>query len=397
MLDSKDLIISAPNITPAEVKSLLGCKKQAVVDVCTSPNINQWSRYKPIYLNETTWVTFHFREVGYDPSLHGLYAKSYSTWTRLADAVVSNGTLKAISDWSYQQETIKKNNIPKRLGDFDGYYHKATPEFVGFYCPPELGNKTTGALQKAYLLPAVKSTVGADSNTDPGSIGLAQINAPDALGVEATTLDNFYFGVVLINAATAAVKWALSESAISDLNGGNLQHTYEVPMSITSVAAGTYVAVPVLTRKRVSSMQDTPQQICIVPNCSPTLITVKDSSVVNEDLEVVFTSCRFIPSLADNTTGIVSSDIRVESKGTYTKKCSAECYIVFNGETTHQKVYTENFNLGANGVYTFNYSVSLSAAEASGMTVYVTVKANRSDGISTQTITVMRAPVVPIQ
>ena len=49
MTDSENLIISAPNITPGEVKNLLGNPKTAVYNVCLSPNINEWSRYKLVY------------------------------------------------------------------------------------------------------------------------------------------------------------------------------------------------------------------------------------------------------------------------------------------------------------------------------------------------------------
>lgn len=395
MTDSENLIITAPNITPGEVKNLLGNDKMSVADVCLSPNINEWSRYKPIYKVGRTGIDFHFRGVGYDAALHGLVAKSYSSWANLAGSLISNGKLKALSDWSYDQRDLKSSITPKRLGDFDGYYHNAAPPFAGFFCPPILGNKTAGSQQKAYLLPAIKTDIGADDPVAPGSIGLSQINAPSMANIATTTLNNFYFGVALIKPQNATVAWVLSENAMQDITSGDIQHIYEVPMSLTSVAAGTYYAVPVLTRVRVTSLQHTPQQICIVPNCSPIQVTVSDSSTVNEDLEVVIAECKFI-STVDSTNGLIRSVIRVENKGSYNKRCTYRAYTTSGNGTTEENVETGEFNVAAKSSYSFAYSVSASITEARGATVNVRIRANREDGISHQTITASRMPIVPI-
>lgn len=395
MTDSENLIITAPNITPGEVKNLLGNDKMSVADVCLSPNINEWSRYKPIYKAGRTGIDFHFRGVGYDAALHGLVAKSYSSWANLAGSLISNGKLNALSDWSYDQRDLKSSITPKRLGDFDGYYHNAAPPFAGFFCPPTLGNKTAGSQQKAYLLPAIKTDIGADDPVAPGSIGLSQINAPSMANIATTTLNNFYFGVALIKPQNATVAWVLSENAMQDITSGDIQHIYEVPMSLTSVAAGTYYAVPVLTRVRVTSLQDTPQQICIVPNCSPIQVTVSDSSTVNEDLEVVIAECKFI-STVDSTNGLIRSVIRVENKGSYNKRCTYRAYTTSGNGTTEENVETGEFNVAAKSSYSFAYSVSASITEARGTTVNVRIRANREDGISQQTITASRVPIVPM-
>ena len=395
MTDSENLIITAPNITPGEVKNLLGNDKMSVADVCLSSKINEWSRYKPIYKAGRTGIDFHFRGVGYDATLHGLVAKSYSSWANLAGSLISNGKLKALSDWSYDQRDLKSSITPKRLGDFDGYYHNAAPPFAGFFCPPTLGNKTAGGQQKAYLLPAIKTDIGADDPVAPGSIGLSQINAPSMANIATTTLNNFYFGVALIKPQNATVAWVLSENAMQDITSGDIQHIYEVPMSLTSVAAGTYYAVPVLTRVRVTSLQDTPQQICIVPNCSPIQVTVTDSSTVNEDLEVVIAECKFI-STVDSTNGLIRSVIRVENKGSYNKRCTYRAYTTSGNGTTEENVETGEFNVAAKSSYSFAYSVSASITEARGTTVNVRIRANREDGISQQTITASRMPIVPM-
>ena len=393
MTDSENLIISAPNITPGEVKNLLGNPKTAVYNVCLSPNINEWSRYKPIYKAGRTGIDFHFRGVGYDAALHGLVARSYSSWNSLANALISDGKLKAISDWSYDQNILKTSLAPKRLGDFDGYYHKATPPFAGFFCPPTLGNKTVGTQQKAYLLPAMATDIGADSPTAPGSIGLSQIEAPAAIGTDTATLDEFFFGVVLISAQNAAVAWTASEAATVNSDGSIIQHTYDVPMSLTSVAAGTYYAVPVLTRARVSSTQSNPQQICLVPNCSPVRVTVTDSATVNEDMEVVFTTCKFIAANG-STDGLIQSIIRVENKGSYNKRCAYSAYTTSGNDTTQENVETGEFNVAANSSYSLRYVASASYNDAIGTTVHVRVSSAHADG-TPQVITASTVPLAP--
>ena len=213
--------------------------------------------------------------------------------------------------------------------------------------------------------------------------------------IATTTLNNFYFGVALIKPQNATVAWVLSENAMQDITSGDIQHIYEVPMSLTSVAAGTYYAVPVLTRVRVTSLQDTPQQICIVPNCSPIQVTVTDSSTVNEDLEVVIAECKFI-STVDSTNGLIRSVIRVENKGSYNKRCTYRAYTTSGNGTTEENVETGEFNVAAKSSYSFAYSVSASITEARGTTVNVRIRANREDGISQQTITASRMPIVPM-
>lgn len=393
MTDSENLIISAPNITPGEVKNLLGNPKTAVYNVCLSPNINEWSRYKPVYKAGRTGIDFHFRAVGYDAALHGLVAKSYATWNALATALISDGKLQAINDWTYDQNILRTTLAPKRLGDFDGYYHKATPPFAGFFCPPTLGNKTVGTQQKAYLLPAMATDIGADSPTAPGSISLAQIEAPAAIVAEPATLDKFFFGVALINAQNSAVVWAASEGAFVNADGTIAQHTYDVSMSLTSVAAGTYYAAPVLTRARVASLQTAPQQICIVPNCSPVRVTVADSATVNEDMEVVFATCKYIAQIGGGA-GLIQANVRVENKGGYNKRCTYKAYTTSGSSTTEENMETGDFNVLANGTYSFRYSAAMSIEDARTTTVHVRVSTAHGDG-TPQVITVSTMPLVP--
>ena len=61
-----------------------------------------------------------------------------------------------------------------------------------------------------------------------------------------------------------------------------------------------------------------------------------------------------------------------------------------------KNVETGEFNVAAKSSYSFAYSVSASITEARGTTVNVRIRANREDGISQQTITASRMPIVPM-
>lgn len=392
MVDTENLIVSVPNITSDDLHSVLGDTKFTAVGACLSSNVNAWSRYKPIYLND---VNFHFRANGYKNNLHGLISRSYATWAALVTSISTNGTISSVSDWTYDRSKLKLSNSPKRVGDFDGYYHKAVPPFSGFFCPPVLGNATSGMQQKAYLLPALSSTVGADNPTAPGSIGLEQIESPKMLNYDSISLSDFYFGVALINKGSSmAVKWVGTEVVQINSSSGKVIHSYEVNMSLDGLTAGKYFAIPILTRAAASGLSTNPLQICFVPNCSPLEVSVTSSDVVNEDIEVVITRCSFA-NLIGSTDGFVQSTIRVKSLAGYNKKCTYQAYTIANGDSSKANMQEGEFNLSANGSYTFNYSVSMTASEASTIMVGVTVKSKRFDGITEQSVSATRAPLVP--
>ena len=251
------------------------------------------------------------------------------------------------------------------------------------------------AQQKAYLLPALSSTVGADNPTAPGSIGLEQIESPKMLNYDSIPLSDFYFGVALINKGSSmAVKWVGTEVVQINSSSGKVIHSYEVNMSLDGLTAGKYFAIPILTRAAASGLSTNPLQICFVPNCSPLEVSVTSSDVVNEDLEVVITRCSFA-NLIGSTDGFVKSTIRVKSLAGYNKTCTYQAYTIANGDSSKANMQEGEFNLSANGSYTFNYSVSMTASEASTIMVGVTVKSKRFDGITEQSVSATRAPLVP--
>jgi hypothetical protein len=106
------MALSNSNISVAMVKAELGAASNDVGQLCTHPNVNKWSKNKPISSNKLTVLTSADRlESDYGlvpPSPQTSYTPVYS------------------QNWIYNRPTGGINS-PYRLGDFGGYEHSATP------------------------------------------------------------------------------------------------------------------------------------------------------------------------------------------------------------------------------------------------------------------------------
>lgn len=100
------------NISVAMVKAELGASTNDVGQLCIHPNINKWSKNKPISSNKLTGLTSADR-LGSD---YGLVPPTTQT----------NYTPVYSQNWIYNIPTGGVNS-PYRLGDFIGYEHLATP------------------------------------------------------------------------------------------------------------------------------------------------------------------------------------------------------------------------------------------------------------------------------
>lgn len=384
--DSENKIVTAP-LSVTEVKAVLGEDKDSVGGLCVSANVNQWSRYKPIYKAYLD-AMFHFRASGYTNSLHGLKAVFYTTLSELGRAV-REGSMK---DWTYDNVALSLQTTPKRLGDFDGYYHLASPPFAGFYAPPELSTMASGLTQQAYLLEGKQNDTGDNSPTAPGSIRLGQIEMT-APGIEPKTLDRCYFGVVLIKSDGTAI-WAKTETALIDGTTGEIvSHTYSVNMDVGDVPAGEYYAVPFLSWNAVNNISSTPGKLCLVPGCMTVRLTVASSVVTREDVDVIITRCSFSFLSGSSTQGIIRTTVSVVSKATYAKHCTYKIYIS-PGDGTQASPQSGSFGLPANGTQTINYNPASTAGEAKASRVSVEVSTQRADG-SPQALTATAVPLVP--
>lgn len=357
-IDTQNEIITAP-VYMTDVDTVLddGNVACSVYRACLSPNINKWSRYKPIFVtNEMTGINFHFRDYvtqhGWDSRLSGLKTNSYPSFSNLATKIdVTTGVPDLMRDWDYMQEKVAEDEAPKRLGDFDGYFHKAQPPFAGFAIPTELGTLTSGTLQQAVLVDALQTDTGTLDPTAPGSILLSQLKAPTMPGKADITLDKMFFGVVLITSnGTQECKWAKSENVTINLDTTYPStHVWSVDMSLSDVAAGTYWAVPVLTRKKIASHSTTPEQVCLVPNCKPIKVKVTSGTTNVGDVKAFWTSNRvsFPSNGSASATSTAVVGARVVSSASYDTRCDYTFYTTSGTDTAQKNKKTGSFTLNS--------------------------------------------------
>ena len=122
-------------------------------------------------------------------------------------------------------------------------------------------------------------------------------------------------------------------------------------------------------------------------------VTVTDSATVNEDMEVVFTTCKYIAQIGGGD-GLIQANVRVENKGGYNKRCTYKAFTTSGSSTTEENVETGEFNVSANGTYSFRYSAAMSIEDARTTTVHVRVSTAHGDG-TPQVITASTVPLVP--
>lgn len=392
-------IISAP-VSLAEVESVLGSTNLSVYDAWLSNNVNKWSRYKPIFVSfDSTGIDFYFRGNGYSDEFAGLTRFGFVSWSAFASHMVaSNGTLNSYNDWSYSR--LKLASIPRRLSDFDGYYHDAQAPFGAFFIPPELGTYTSGSSQQAYLTEAIRADVDGLDESEPGSILMSQIKAPTLVGSEDVSLNKMFFGVALISrSGTPTVKWAKSEQALLNTSG-EITHVWSVNMDVSDMTAGDYWAVPILTRSKVGSVSSTPTQICLVPDCVPVAVTIKSGSTDVYAIKAAWVTRQvvFLSDATDDSTGDAVVTANVVNSGTTAISCNYKFYTIQNGSTTQEHIQTGKISLSAGGTSILRAnSFTVTKVEVQTMMVYLEISwydgtANRTTTIST-TLRVMESNI----
>lgn len=118
-------MISSTNISTTVVGNELGVSTRSVSQLCTSNNINKWSRYKPISypVSNTDATPYWWRgtngKCGFDIPLMNAGTET-NTLTPIIEAY-KKGT------WNYIDGPKGGSNSPYRLGDFRGYDQNAQP------------------------------------------------------------------------------------------------------------------------------------------------------------------------------------------------------------------------------------------------------------------------------
>lgn len=120
-------IITNPGISPWEVSKVLGIRSGDIGTVCTSTRINPWARNKPVNHTKIGPLTDKERaSVQYGITNIPLFGNQIdmARFVAPADGDTPPAPLTGSYDkyWEYE---LPPYNRPKRLTDFDGYWHQA--------------------------------------------------------------------------------------------------------------------------------------------------------------------------------------------------------------------------------------------------------------------------------
>lgn len=123
----KNGIITGPGIDPWEVSKVLGIRSGHVGTVCTSKKIRPWAKYKPVNHPKIGLLTDEERaEVQYGMTNIPVFGSQIDMARFVApadgDTPPAPLTGTASKYWDYE---LPPYNMPKRLTDFDGYWHQA--------------------------------------------------------------------------------------------------------------------------------------------------------------------------------------------------------------------------------------------------------------------------------
>lgn len=116
-------IITTPGISPWEVSKVLGIHSGYVGTVCTSPRINPWVRNKPVNHPKIGPLTDEERaSVQYGITKIPLFGNQADMASFVKTGTPAPLTGSYDEYWEYE---LPPYNKPKRLTDFDGYWHQA--------------------------------------------------------------------------------------------------------------------------------------------------------------------------------------------------------------------------------------------------------------------------------
>lgn len=244
-------MLGTSNITTTVVANELGAGlNRAVSYLCKHPNINMWSKRKPVRLPTASpnrsgdWWKSSARNCGIAPT----FVNDYRKIPQLVEA----GT-----DWVYESP-IGGQGSPYRLADFMEYNHKATSPISSFSVPSliEKGGSLTGSC-------GYKISVGSRYEVELVDIELLGYN-----------LEQWYFGMFVTTTKGGNTGYRVTSS---DPIGKGM--TCVIPGN--SLPEGTYYCYPFLSSSKLPwGAPDVASNFVTVPNSTVQTVKVVSSLVV---------------------------------------------------------------------------------------------------------------------
>ena len=213
------------NITTSLVKTTIGASTNNVGALCKHPNINKWSKWKPVRFNKVSGLTdLDIKNINY-----GIDYVSFSSIENIRTAYNLNQTIL-----SYNKP--RGNTIfpaePYRLGDFRNYEHNAVDPIVGISVTSSASNIKGGQN-------TISGTLIFNGNPKPGEISLSD------LGLSTRRL-----GIALFNSDGDIVRSAVAN------NSGGTSVSIDTLIPAPKIPTGFYLAILFFTNTSGGTTSD---------------------------------------------------------------------------------------------------------------------------------------------
>lgn len=154
------MALASSGITTSLVGNTLGISNRNVGGLCTSSNVNPWSKWKPIHSTVSTMTLGELKNRNY-----GIEIVQANNPTSLVSAIKANGN----KGYTYNNPTGGSNS-PYRLGDFRNYEHSAAMPLYATYKDGAVQNigGVTSSNHASYEKPLAgieSSTLGGDTSS----------------------------------------------------------------------------------------------------------------------------------------------------------------------------------------------------------------------------------------
>lgn len=246
MANSNNVITSPVNLR-SDVASVLGTSETNVSGLCTSHEINMWSRCKPVHIasaapdrsmpsdGEGAWWKGSMRNCGIKPPP----VASYEEIPKLYTEDKMNG-------YTYERPWGGSGS-PYRLADFLLYKHNAWAPIFAFQCDSKVSQSGTISCSVGINITDV-------DKSGPGSITLSDIDF-------GTNLETWWFGAMLVDSSNRIVRKL-----------ANVKPGVSLEMPARGLTLGQYYDVyPFLCMNKIDSIYDLDSVNLFLPvmNCSP--------------------------------------------------------------------------------------------------------------------------------
>ena len=148
------------NISVAMVKAELGAATNDVGRLCIHPNINMWSKWKPVRYPSVSPIT----QAQLEASKYGI---TFNPYANIGAVKTAYGNSSVV--WSYDKPRGGLYNEPYRLTDFTNYEKNAIPAISGAFVTPQAQNIENGQT-------TITGSVFINGSPKAGEIGWEDLN-----------------------------------------------------------------------------------------------------------------------------------------------------------------------------------------------------------------------------